>query len=66
MEKVLVTTKVGRREYNKGNLSSDEMKVMDYLIGNKSATLGQLEVASCETWVVRSMRRRGLIKEKEE
>lgn len=65
MEKVWLATKKGRKEYRRASLSSEEMKVIENLMGNKSATSSQLEVAGCEMWLLRSMRRSGLIKEQE-
>jgi len=66
MEKVWVTTKKGRIAYRKASLSSDEMKVMEFLMSNKSATTSQIEVGGNEMWVVRSMERRNLVKRVEE
>jgi len=66
MEKIWVATKKGRRECRRGGLSDSEMKVVEFLTNSRSATMDQLEVAKCEPWLVRSMGRKGLIKEKEE
>jgi len=66
MEKVFKATKKGKREYRRGNLSGEEVKVMEFLINSKSATPSQVEVGGCEMWLVRSMRRKGLVREVEE
>jgi hypothetical protein len=42
------------------------MKVIEFLMSNKGATPGQIEVGGCEMWVVRSMKRKGLVKLVEE
>ena len=65
MDRIYETTKQGRKAYHRVALSSDELKVMEYLIGSKSASESQLEVVG-ELWLIRSMKRRGLIKESSE
>ena len=55
-------TKVGRRITRDLNGSSDEIRILNYLRDNKTATDDQLDVVG-ERWVVNSLKGRGLIKE---
>ena len=56
-------TKKGRKMYRNPILDPDEMKIINFLKENKSATKDQLEVITDEGWLVRSLDRRGFIKE---
>jgi len=62
MERIYEPAKAGRRAYKRAALSSEEMKVMEFLIGSKSATESTLETVG-ELWLIRSMKRWHLIKE---
>ena len=64
MEAIYETTKKGRRAYRRVALNSEELRIMEFLMGNKSATASQLETVG-ESWLISSMKRRGLIKEAE-
>lgn len=63
MDKIYESTKKGRKAYKRSALDGDEMKVVEYLMSSKSASTSQLEIAGCELWLLRSMKRRGLVKE---
>lgn len=62
MERIYEPTKKGRRAYKRTALSSEELKIMEFLIGSRSANESTLETVG-ELWLIRSMKRRGLIKE---
>jgi enterochelin esterase-like enzyme len=62
MDKIYETTKAGRKAYKRSALGSEEMKVMEYLMSSKAASTSQLDTV-CEGWLLRSMKRRGLIRE---
>jgi len=64
MERIYESSKKGRRAYKRAALNSSELRVMEYLIGSKAASEGQLETVG-ESWLISSMKRRGLIKESE-
>lgn len=56
-------TELGRKvTRNWDGTDSNEMRVLNYLRDNKTATDDQLSVAGGR-WVVRTLKRRGLIKE---
>lgn len=55
-------TDLGRKVTRSMDGSGDEMRVLNYLRDNKTATDDQLDVVG-ERWVVRGLKRRGLIKE---
>ena len=55
-------TDIGRKVTKTTEGSSDEMRVLNYLRDNKTATEDQLDIVA-ERWVVRSLKRRGLVKE---
>ena len=63
MAKVYALTKLGKRVYRDSSLDGDEMRIINFLMENKSASSEQLEVVGGEGWLLRSMKRRGLIKE---
>ena len=63
MTKVYALTKLGKRVYRDSSLDGNEMRIINFLIENKSASSEQLEVVGGEGWLLRSMKRRGLIKE---
>lgn len=63
MTKVYALTKLGKRVYRDSSLDGDEMRIINFLMENKSASSEQLEVVGGEGWLLRSMKRRGLIKE---
>lgn len=62
--RVYTLTDTGRKVVTRdaGSTSSDEMRVLNYLRDNKSATDDQLDVVA-ERWVVRSLKEHGLVKE---
>jgi len=61
--RVYALTKLGKRVYRDSSLDGDEMRIINFLMENKSASSEQLEVVGGEGWLLRSMKRRGLIKE---
>lgn len=63
MTRVYALTKLGKRVYRDSSLDGDEMRIINFLMENKSASSEQLEVVGGEGWLLRSMKRRGLIKE---
>ena len=63
MDKIWESTKAGRKAYKRSALSSDEMRVIEYLMSSKAANTSQLEVSGGEGWLLRSMKRRGLVRE---
>ena len=63
MARVYALTKLGKRVYRDSSLDGDEMRIINFLMENKSASSEQLEVVGGEGWLLRSMKRRGLIKE---
>ena len=56
-------TKLGVRVVSDRSGSSDELRVLDYLVENHTATEDQLEVAGADRYSLKEMERRGLIKE---
>ena len=63
MDRIYVTTKKGRRVLRDDSLGGDELRILQYIRDNKSASSSQLEVVGGEGWMVRSLQRRKLIKE---
>lgn len=55
-------TKVGRAAAKNGSGDADEVRVLNYLQDNKTATDDQLDVVG-ERWVVKTLKSQGLIKE---
>lgn len=55
-------TDIGKKVTKTMEGDSDEMRVLNYLRDNKTATDDQLSVVA-DRWVVRSLKRRGLLKE---
>ncbi len=60
--RVYALTDLGKRITRTMEGNTEEMRVLNYLRDNKTATDDQLDVVA-ERWVVRSLKRRGLIKE---
>lgn len=63
MSKIYEITKAGKRVLKDSSLSEDGLRILQYLKDNKSASSDQLEVAGGERWLVRSLKRKHLIKE---
>ena len=63
MGEIYVLTKAGRRAYRDSSLSGEELRVIEYIHENRSASEDQLEVVGGERWVLRRLKRGGLIKE---
>jgi hypothetical protein len=63
MSEIYVLTKAGKRAYKDNSLSEDEMRAVEYLKGCRSASSDKLEEIGIEGWLLRSMKRHGLIKE---
>lgn len=63
MSRIYSLTKVGKRSYRDSAVSGSELRVLEYLQENKTASDDQLEIVGGERWVLRSMKSRGLIKE---
>lgn len=62
MDRVYKITKLGKRVIRDSSLSEDELRILQYLKDNKSASGSQLEVVG-ERWMLRSLQRRKLVKE---
>lgn len=62
MDKVYVTTKAGRRILRDGSATGDELKVLQFIKDNRSASESQVEVVGSR-WMVRHLQKRGLVKE---
>lgn len=61
--RVYALTDVGKKvARNQDGTDADEMRVLNYLRDNKTATDDQLDIAG-ERWVISGLKRRGLIKE---
>ena len=62
--RVYKITDEGRKAFRTGGGDSEEVRVLDYLMNSpgRSATDDQLDVVG-ERWVVKGLKRRGLIKE---
>lgn len=60
--RVYALTELGKKVTHSVDADSDEMRVLNYLRDNKTATDDQLDVVG-ERWIVRRLKRRGLIKE---
>jgi hypothetical protein len=56
-------TQLGKRIVSDRTGSQDELRVLDYLAANKTATDDQLEVAGADRFMVKEMMKSGLIKE---
>ena len=63
MSRIFALTKVGKRAYRDDSISGDEMKVLEFLQANKSASEDQLEVVGGERYILRGLKKRGLITE---
>ena len=63
MSKIFILTKAGKRAYKDYSLSEDEMRVVEYLKGCRSASDDKLGEIGIESWLLRSMERHGLVKE---
>lgn len=63
MNKIYSLTKLGKRVYRESSLDGDEMRIVEYLKDNKSASDDQLEVVGGSSWLLRSLKRRKIIKE---
>ena len=62
MDKVYVTTKAGRRVLRDGSASDEELKVLQYIKDNRSASESQIEVVGSR-WLVRHLQKRKLVRE---
>ena len=60
--RVYSLTELGKKVTRSMDGSGDEMRVLNYLRDNKTATDDQLDVVG-ERWVVRGLKKRGLVKE---
>lgn len=56
-------TKLGRDATRNSSNGSDELRVLNFLRDNKTATDSELEVAGGERWLLRRLKSQGLIKE---
>ena len=63
MDKIYKITKLGKKVIRDSSLAEDELRILQYLKDNKSASGSQLEVAGGERWMLRSLQRRKLVKE---
>ena len=63
MSKIYALTKAGRKVCRDQSLDGDEMKIIEYLKDNKSASDDQLEIIGGSRWLLRSMEGNHLIKE---
>lgn len=63
MDRIYKITKLGKRVVRDSSLAEDELRILQYLKDNKSASSSQLEVAGGERWMLRSLQRRKLVKE---
>jgi len=61
MDKVYVTTKAGRRVLRDGSANEDELKVLQYIKDNRSASESQIETVGSR-WLVRHLEKRKLVK----
>jgi len=60
--RVYALTKLGKKITATHTGSTDELKILQYLRENKTATDDELDTVG-ERWVVRSLKSRGLLKE---
>lgn len=60
--RVYALTDLGKKITRNMDGDNEEMRVLNYLRDNKTATDDQLDVVA-ERWVVRSLKQRGLVKE---
>lgn len=60
--RVYALTELGRKVTRNMDGSGDEMRILNYLRDNKTATDDQLDIVG-ERWMVRNLKGRGLIKE---
>ena len=60
--RVYALTELGKKVTRNMDGGTDEMRVLNYLRDNKTATDDQLDVVG-ERWVVKRLKKRGLIKE---
>ena len=63
MSKIFALTKLGKRACRESSVDGDELRVLEYLKENHSASGDQLEIAGGERWVLRRLKKRGLITE---
>ena len=60
--RVYALTELGRRIAKTKDGTSDELKLLQYLRENKTATGDELDIIG-ERWVVRRLKERGLVRE---
>jgi len=60
--RVFTLTKLGRKVTSTRDSSDSELRILQYIRENKTATDDELDVVG-ERWQVRSLREHGLIKE---
>ncbi len=63
MSRIYALTKVGKRTYREDSVNGDELRILSYLQENRSASDDQLEIVGGERWLLRGMKKRGLIRE---
>lgn len=63
MSKIFALTRLGKRAYRESSVEGDELRVLEYLKENHSASDDQLEIVGGEGWVLRGLKKHGLIKE---
>lgn len=62
--KVFSLTKLGRKVTSSDTPGDpDEVRVLDYLRQNKTASDGELEVVGGEGWLMKRLKRQGLVTE---
>ena len=63
MSRIYALTKLGKRAYKESSVDGDELKVLEYLKENHSASDDQLSIVGGERYILRGMKNRGLITE---
>lgn len=63
MSRIYALTKVGKRAYRDNSVDGEELRVLEYLQANRSASDDQLEIVGGEGWILRGMKKHGLIRE---
>ena len=63
MSRIFALTKLGKRAYKDSSIDGDELRVLEYLKENHSASDDQLSVIGGERYILRQLKRRGLITE---
>ena len=63
MSRIFALTKVGRKALRDGSADEEELKILEYLGENRSASEDQLEVAGGERYLLRGMKSGGLVRE---